>query len=362
MIVKTIEWRPGPPQFVRLIDQTRLPHELAYVDCADHHAVADAIRTMVIRGAPAIGVAAAFGMALAGLHSTAAEYPLFRAELQAAADELAATRPTAVNLTWALRQMQARVEHNAGLSVKALQNLLIAQAMILYEDDIATNRRLGQYGADWLARCLPRADPLNLLTHCNAGALATAGYGTALGVVRAVAARGRSLHVWVDETRPWLQGARLTAWELVQERIPATLIADNMAAVFMRAGRVDAVIVGADRIARNGDVANKIGTYGLAVLAHHHGVPFLVAAPVSTIDVDLDSGAQISIEERSPEELTNWRGQRVAAADIDVANPVFDVTPHSLVSGLITEMGVLQPPFEAAIETTVCNSSRGRVN
>jgi methylthioribose-1-phosphate isomerase len=342
--VKTIEWHND---CVRMIDQTKLPHELTFCDCENHHQVAEAIKTLKIRGAPAIGVAAAFGLALCAHRSSAQTTQELLNELKAAEDELAQTRPTAVNLFWALRRMM-RVAQASSLNVaqasslqpvSVLKEILLNEAQAICDEDVAMCRAIGQHGATLLP---PQA---NVLTHCNAGALATAGYGTALGVIRAAVESGKKVHVFADETRPVLQGARLTAWELLQDGIPTTLLTDNMAAQLMRKGQVDAVIVGADRIAANGDVANKIGTYGLAVLAHYHKVPFYVAAPFSTIDLSLPSGADIPIEERNPQEVLQVGIQPIAPADISVINPAFDVTPNELVTAIITERGVVKPPY-----------------
>jgi len=345
---KTLTWQgdPTPPApFARrldLLDQTRLPHEIVVVPCGDVDAVAAGIRDMIVRGAPAIGVAAAFGLVLAAR----AHAHLPRAEalagLEAAAAQLQATRPTAVNLAWALQQLRDVAHATAGDGAE-LAAALEAAAIAMHDADIAANEAIGRHGL----QVVP--DDANVLTHCNAGALATVDYGTAVGVLRAAHAAGRRLHVWVDETRPYLQGARLTAWELVQAGIPATLICDNMAGHFMQRGQVDLVVVGADRIAANGDAANKIGTYSVAVLAKHHGIPFYVAAPRSTIDPAIPDGSGIPIEERAAEEITHFRGQPVAPVGMRVANPSFDVTPHALIAGIITEHGILRPPFGPAI-------------
>jgi len=334
--IKTIEWHNG---IVRMIDQTKLPHELTFCDCENHHQVAEAIKTLKIRGAPAIGVAAAFGLALCAHRSSAQTTQELLTELKAAENELAQTRPTAVNLFWALRRMMNVAQAHADESATTLKRILLNEAQAICDEDVAMCRAIGQHGATLLP---PQA---NVLTHCNAGALATAGYGTALGVIRAAVESGKKVHVFADETRPVLQGARLTAWELSQDGIPTTLLTDNMAAQLMRKGQVDAVIVGADRIAANGDVANKIGTYGLAVLAHYHKVPFYVAAPFSTIDLSLPSGADIPIEERNPQEVLHVGVQPIAPAGINVINPAFDVTPNELVTAIITERGVVRPPY-----------------
>lgn len=307
---------------LKLLDQRLLPREEKWIECRTASEVADAIRTMVVRGAPAIGVSAAFGMALAAMNGEE------RAE---AAKVLRNARPTAVNLAWAVDRM-LRTEGD-----------WVAAAERILEEDVAANMRLGRYGAELLG------DGATVLTHCNAGALATGGYGTALGVVRAAIETGKRVAVFADETRPYLQGARLTAWELQQDGIDVTLITDNMSGHFFQQGTFDAVVVGADRIAANGDTANKIGTYTVAVLAHAHGVPFYIAAPVSTIDPHCPSGAEIPIEERSADEVVEIFGARVAPEGIEVRHPAFDVTPARLITAIITERGVLRPPYEEAI-------------
>jgi methylthioribose-1-phosphate isomerase len=311
-----------------LLDQRLLPREEKWIACRDAQEVADAIRTMVVRGAPAIGVSAAFGMALAARRGD---------DLADAARRLRDSRPTAVNLAWAVDRMLAFVAGDAR------PESAIAEAQRILDEDVAANRKMGAFGAELLG---PTA---TVLTHCNAGALATAGYGTALGVVRAAVESGRHVAVFADETRPYLQGARLTAWELQRDGIDVTLITDNMSGHFFQQGKFDAVIVGADRIAANGDAANKIGTYTVAVLAHAHGVPFYVAAPVSTIDPACPTGAEIPIEERSAEEVVEIFGQRVAPAGIHVRHPAFDVTPARLITAIITEQGVLRAPYDQAI-------------
>jgi methylthioribose-1-phosphate isomerase len=337
----TLEWiEPGT---VRLIDQTRLPAEEVYVECRTIDEVARAIRTMQVRGAPAIGVAAAMGLALGAqtLHVSSVED--FLAGVHKMGGLLTATRPTAVNLRWAVDRLLELARNSGELSVSEIQAALVAEARKMREEDIRINRAMGQHGQALVP------DPARILTHCNAGGLATAGYGTAIGVIRAAAQAGKHVMVWVDETRPLLQGARLTAWELQRAGIPVTLITDNMAGHFMGKGQVDLVIVGADRIARNGDVANKIGTYSVAVLARTHGIPFYVAAPISTLDLNLSAGSQIPIEERAPEEVTQLGGRRVAPAGIRVANPAFDVTPTSYVDAIITEGGIAWPPYDVSL-------------
>ena len=339
-MARTVEYRDDA---VVLIDQTRLPHAFATVTCRTAAEVARAIRDMLVRGAPAIGVAAAGGMAVAARESRAETAAALLADLEAAGAMLRATRPTAVNLAWAVtRQLQvAGAQASAGPA--AMRAALAAEAVAIGDEDAALNQRLGAAGADLLP------DEGGVLTHCNAGALATAGYGTALGVIWSALERGKRPHIFVGETRPRLQGARLTAWELTQRGVPATLIADTMAGYFMRRGAIQAVIVGADRVVANGDVANKIGTYQLAVLAREHDIPFYVAVPLSTVDLALPSGDAIPIEERTPEEVTVINGERIAPPGITVANPAFDVTPHSYITALITEAGVLRPPYTRAL-------------
>ena len=335
MNVRTIQWRPGE---VSLIDQRRLPRQEVYRVCRNYRQVAQAIRTMVVRGAPAIGVAAAMGVALGAYRI---RYPKsVESTMERVFRTLEDTRPTAVNLHWALARMRRVYQENRNGGLEPLKRRLEEEALEIYEDDIAANRRLGGFGAGLLK------DSRRILTHCNAGALATAGYGTALGVLRAMKESGAAIdEVFVDETRPFLQGARLTAWELRKEDIPVTLITDNMMGYVMKSGRVDAVVVGADRVAANGDVANKIGTYTVAVLARRHGVPFYVACPTSTVDLACPSGADIPIEQRSQEEVTHIAGSRIAPDGVNTLNPAFDVTDHSLVSAIITEKAVVTPPY-----------------
>jgi len=327
-MVETIRWTDDG---VIMIDQTRLPREVAYVTCRTYTEVADAIRTMVIRGAPAIGVAAAMGVALGVLHSAD---PFDRI-----CDTLARTRPTAVNLFWAIDRMKKLFESLRGRPIEEIQSRLVAEAIQIRLQDIAINEAIGRHGAELVP------DGKTILTHCNAGALATAGYGTALGVIRAAVAAGKKVDVFADETRPFLQGSRLTVWELQQDSIPTTLITDNMAGHFLKSGRIGCVIVGADRIAANGDVANKIGTYSVAVLAKENGVPFFVAAPISTLDLTLATGEQIPIEERAAAEVTHVFGAAIAPDGTTVANPAFDVTPNRYISAIVTERGVARAPF-----------------
>lgn len=344
---KTIEWTP---EGVKMIDQTRLPREEVYLTCHDYRQVAEAIRGMVIRGAPAIGVAAAMGVAIGIQQSSAGSVDSLRADFEAIAKTLIATRPTAVNLSWAVKRMREVFEQSlsddsaeAGLIERA-KGRLVAEAQRILDEDIAINQAMGRHGATLLK------DSTTVLTHCNAGALATGGYGTALGVIRAGVAAGKSIRVFADETRPFLQGARLTAWELMQENIPVTLITDNMAGYFMKQGAIEAVIVGADRIAANGDVANKIGTYSVAVLAKENGIPFYVAAPLSTIDLSLASGNEIPIEERAAGEVTHLSGVAIAPENAAARHPAFDVTPQRYISAIITERGVAREPYNESLK------------
>jgi len=336
MKFKTIEWKKDR---VRLLDQRRLPSEVRYLDCRDSSAVADAIRTMAIRGAPAIGVAAAMGIALAAKKITSGRPKVFRQKIERVCQEMRQTRPTAVNLFWAVDRMKKVLDQWSFLEVQAIVKRLEEEALRIYKEDVEINRRIGEKGK------LLIQEGAGVLTHCNAGALATAGYGTAVGVIQSAWNEGKRFHVFADETRPLLQGARLTAWELVQAKIPVTVLTDNMAGWLMKKGKVDLVVVGADRIARNGDTANKIGTYGLAVLAKWHQIPFYVAAPTSTLDLSLDSGKDIPIEERAPEEVTHFHGKRITPKGARAFNPAFDVTPHPLIEAIITEKGVIRKPF-----------------
>jgi methylthioribose-1-phosphate isomerase len=334
-IVKTVWWQDDA---VCLIDQTRLPLEYCVVTCRSVADVARAIRDMQVRGAPAIGATAAFGMALAAQLATG-DTAAVLAYLEQSRAALATTRPTAVNLFWALQRMGERAQELAGCTPEALRAGMLAEAEAIAAADEAGCRAIGRFGAE----LVPAG--AGILTHCNAGALACVSYGTALGVVRAAWERDKQINVYVDETRPFLQGARLTAWELDQEGIPMTLITDNMAGHFLHTGKVQCVVVGADRIAANGDVANKIGTYSLAVLAKENDVPFYVAAPMSTLDFNIASGAEIPIEERDPAEVTSWRGQQTAPNGVRAAHPAFDVTPARYVSAIITERGVARAPY-----------------
>ena len=343
-MIKTLEWTDAG---VRFIDQTKLPTEEVYVTCNTYEEVAEAIVTMVVRGAPAIGVAAAMGIALGVRDSKAKSLNDLRSEFEHICQTLAATRPTAVNLFWAIKRMQQKFEQVSTRAISEIKQELIDEAQRMLVEDIAINEAMGKNGAV----LLPSSG--GVLTHCNAGALATAGYGTALGVIRAAVSAGKKIQVFADETRPFLQGSRLTAWELMKDNIPTTVISDNMAGSMMRQGKINAVIVGADRIAANGDVANKIGTYTVAVLAKEHGIPFYVAAPVSTIDLETADGDQIPIEQRSPREVTHLAGQQITPDGVRVENPAFDVTPNRYVAAIITERGVARAPYQESLRTLV---------
>ncbi|MDA2926657.1 S-methyl-5-thioribose-1-phosphate isomerase [Acidobacteria bacterium AH-259-G07] len=339
MMIRTIEWTD---QGVVMIDQRLLPTEEVYNTYQTVEEVAEAIKTMVIRGAPAIGVAAAMGVAL-GVNNLTSKENLqenFARICQTVHD----TRPTARNLFWAIERMKDVWERHKESPLQEIQAALKEEAIAVHREDIEINRKIGEYGKQLFS------EKTNVLTHCNAGALATAGYGTALGVIRAAVESGKDIQVFADETRPFLQGSRLTAWEMMKENIPCTLITDNMAGHFMKSGQVQAVIVGADRIARNGDVANKIGTYSVAVLAKEHGIPFYVAAPLSTLDLDTPTGEQIPIEQRNSKEVTEIKGQVLAPSSVTVANPAFDVTPNRLVSAIITEKGIARAPYDKSIQ------------
>ena len=337
-MIKTVEWTD---EGVRMIDQRKLPTVEEYPLFRTYGEVADAIRVMVVRGAPAIGVAAAMGVALGVRDSKATSMDGLRKEFDEIDKTLRETRPTAVNLFWALDRMKKTFQESAGSGKThtAIAVRLIEEAKAIHRQDIESNMRMGKFGAE----LLPSSG--TILTHCNAGALATAGYGTALGVIRAAVESGKRLRVLADETRPFLQGARLTAWELWKDDIDVRVISDNMAGSFMYQGLVDAVIVGADRIAANGDVANKIGTYSVAVLARQHDIPFYVAAPLSTLDLTIPDGSHITIEQRDPTEVTHIGGARIVPEGVSVFNPAFDVTPHEFVTAIITEVGVARPPY-----------------
>lgn len=346
--MRTIEWHDG---IVKMIDQRLLPGQFQVNDYTDYGDVATAIQTMVIRGAPAIGAAAGFGMALAAQQSTAADRASLLRDLETAAEALRASRPTAVNLFWAIERMLRRADDDALTAPDDVRQALVQEAQDIADQDVEINQRMGQHGA----ALIQNGD--NILHHCNTGALATVDYGTALGVIRTAHEQGKQIHVFVDETRPRLQGARLTAWELQRWGVPYTLIADNAAGHFMRTGQVDIVLVGSDRTAANGDVANKIGTYKLAVVAKENGIPMYAVVPTSTIDLSLPTGDDIPIEERDPDEVTGlqWAkdGRPIAPANARVANPAFDVTPHRYVTGIVTENGIAYPPFELSLRRMV---------
>ncbi len=339
--IKTIEWRDDK---VVMLDQRLLPLEEVYVTYDDYLSVAKAIEHMVIRGAPAIGVAAAMGVALGALGLSVKTFDEFYKKIEAICERLAKTRPTAVNLFWALERMKRVMIENKNLPIPALQQCLKEEAIRMHHEDIEINRMIGRNGAILLK------DGMRVLTHCNAGALATAGFGTALGVIYAAQEEEKRIHVYVDETRPWLQGARLTTWELQKHGVETTLICDNMAASLMAKKEIDCVIVGADRIAANGDVVNKIGTYSVAVLAKYHNIPFYVAAPTSTMDPKIKTGAEIPIEERNAKEVTHIKEQQIAPSHIAVKNPAFDCTPHTLIHAIISEKGIAKAPFETALK------------
>lgn len=361
--IRTLFWENDA---VVMIDQRALPGAERYVTCTDYREVISGIKDLTVRGAPAIGVASAMGIALGALRIEAESREAFRSAFHGICDQFAASRPTARNLFWAIERMKRRFEAACRRETgqipqdggddpwRTLRDSLIAEAIGIGADDIAINRRLGQNGAVLIP------EGARILTHCNAGALATAGYGTALGVIRAAREEGKSLHVYVDETRPVLQGARLTAWELLREGIPCTLVADSMAGFLMQRGMIDLVIVGADRIAANGDTANKIGTCGLAILARAHNIPFYIAAPLSTIDLAVAEGVSIPIEERDPAEMTHCGGVRTAPEGVRVWNPAFDVTPRDLISAIVTEAGLIRPPFDAAIAGVMGMAGQGR--
>ncbi len=340
--METIAWSDGK---VRLLDQTRLPRAQVSLEISDYRQMIEAIQALRVRGAPAIGIAAAYAVALAARSIKASDRSSCLAELRRAADEIAAARPTAVSLAWAVRRVM-KVAEAAG-EPPAIAQAVVAEARRIHAEDLEANRRMGAFGASLIP------DGATVLTHCNAGSLATAGYGTALGVLRAAREQGKAVQVVVTETRPLLQGARLTTWELLQDGFQVTLITDSMAGHFLASRRVACVIVGADRIAMNGDVANKIGTYPIAVVAKENGVPFYVAAPVSTIDPALASGEGVPIEERPPEEVTRWGGVQTAPEGVRVANPAFDVTPHRYLSAIVTERGVARPPYTASLRRLV---------
>ena len=339
-MIQTLEWTESG---VRFIDQTKLPMEEVYVTCKTHEQVADVIRNMVVRGAPAIGVAAAMGIALGVNHSKAESSDELKRDLDQICDLIGQTRPTAVNLFWAIRRMQDKFERIRIRPLPQIKQDLVEEAQRMHAEDIAANQAMGRHGAT----LMPSTG--GVLTHCNAGALATAGYGTALGVIRAAVEQGKKIHVYADETRPFLQGSRLTAWELMKDGIPTTVISDNMAGAMMQQGKIGAIVVGADRIAANGDVANKIGTYTVAILAKEHEIPFYVAAPISTVDLACPDGSRIPIEQRNAKEMTHIGGKQVVPDGVEVENPAFDVTPAKYVAAIITEKGIARAPYEDSL-------------
>ena len=334
--IKAIEWINGK---VRILDQTQLPEELVLLEISDHYGIVNAIKNMNLRGAPVIGIAAAFGVVLSVWNASDTDRAGFLKKANKAIDELKATRPTAKNLFWALERMRNCMSGNLNKSIPQIKSALLKEAQKILSDDIKTCKSIGKFGAELLPN---RA---NILTHCNAGSLATGDYGTALGIIRAGVEARKKITVYADETRPLLQGARLTVFELLEDGIDVTLVCDSTAAFLMQQSKINMIIVGADRIVRNGDVANKIGTYGLAVLARHHNIPFVVAAPLSTFDFSLESGRDITIEERSADEVINCGSKLVAPEDVKVYNPAFDITPHYLLHAIVTEKGIIKPPF-----------------
>ena len=339
-MIQTLEWTDSG---VRFIDQTKLPREETYVTCSTCEQVADVIRNMVVRGAPAIGVAAAMGIALGVKNSSAETGGELKQEFDRCCDVIGKTRPTAVNLFWAIRRMKEKFESLRIRSVEQIRQALIEEARRMHAEDIAANQAMGRFGAT----LMPASG--GVLTHCNAGALATCGYGTALGVIRAAVEQGKKIHVFADETRPFLQGSRLTAWELMKDNIPTTVISDSMAGAMMKQGKIGAIVVGADRIAANGDVANKIGTYTVAVLAKEHAIPFYVAAPFSTIDLETPDGSKIPIEQRNSKEVTHIAGMQMVPEGVQVENPAFDVTPANYVTAIVTERGIARAPYEESL-------------
>ena len=344
MTIRPLQWKNDR---VFLLDQRILPEKELYLECRTYHDVAQAIKKMVVRGAPAVGVAAAMGIALGVQAIPEKNKKEFLTQFDKICNAIAATRPTAVNLFWAIERMKKLVFQNLHSSLKVLSLLLKKEALKILKEDIESNKRMGKYGSKFIK------NGATILTHCNAGALATGGYGTALGVVRAAMAQGKKVQVIADETRPFLQGARLTAWELKKDRIPVTVITDNMAAFMMQQKRIDAIIVGADRIAANGDVANKIGTYALAILAKEHNIPFYVAAPFSTLDLNIKTGKEIPIEERDKEEVTHIMGNRMVPRGVSIWNPAFDVTPKRFISAIITDYGVVKKPYQKNLKKLI---------
>lgn len=340
-MIKTVEYTDG---VVRMIDQTRLPTEKVFVDCRTIEEVGQAIQSMIVRGAPAIGVAAAMGVSLGANAIDAQDFDTFYDRLVQKCDVLGQSRPTAVNLAWGIERMKRVARDNRELDLAQLKSRLQQEALNIHKEDIAANKAMGEYGQTLIE------NGSSIMTHCNAGALATAGYGTALGVVRAAAEAGKNVRVIANETRPFLQGARLTVWELKEDNIPVKLITDSMCGYFMKEKQVDVVVVGADRIAGNGDVANKIGTYTVAVLAREHKIPFYVAAPISTLDLALASGDEIPIEERSPDEVVHFNNKRIAPEGTEVGHPAFDVTPNKFITAIITEKGIARPPYTESLK------------
>ena len=340
-MIQTLEWTD---KGVRFIDHTKLPMEETYVNCTTYQQVADVIRDMVVRGAPAIGVAAAMGIALGVQNSKAENGGDMKRDFDQICEVIGKTRPTAVNLFWAIRRMQHKFETLRVRPIPQVKQSLIEEAKRMHAEDIAANQAMGLHGAT----LMPATG--GVLTHCNAGALATCGYGTALGVIRAAFEQGKKIHVYADETRPFLQGSRLTAWELMKDGIPTTVISDNMSGAMMKQGKIQAVVVGADRIAANGDVANKIGTYTVAVLAKEHGIPFYVAAPISTVDLETPDGSKIPIEQRNPREVTHIAGKQMVPDGVSIENPAFDVTPAKYVTAIVTERGIARAPYEESLK------------
>jgi methylthioribose-1-phosphate isomerase len=340
-MIETLEWTPRGVVF---IDQTKLPTEEVYVTCTTHQQVADVIRNMVVRGAPAIGVAAAMGIALGVKNSTAENGAEFKRDFDEICETIRQTRPTAVNLFWAIQRMREKFESLSGQGIPQIKQALMEESQRMHAEDIAANQAMGKHGAT----LMPSSG--GVLTHCNAGALATAGYGTALGVIRAAVEAGKKIHVYADETRPFLQGSRLTAWELIKDGIPTTVISDNMAGVMMQQGKIGAIVVGADRIAANGDVANKIGTYTVAILAKEHGIPFYVAAPISTVDLQTADGSKIPIEQRNKREVSHIAGKQMVPDGVEIENPAFDVTPAKYVAAIITERGIARAPYKVSLQ------------
>lgn len=350
-MIQTLEWTD---KGVRFLDQTKLPTEETYVTATTYQQVADAIRTMVVRGAPAIGVAAGMGIALGVKNSKAETVGDLKKDFDQICSAIGETRPTAVNLFWAIRRMQEKFEMLRIRPISQIKQAMVEEAQRMHAEDIAANQAMGRHGAT----LMPASG--GVLTHCNAGALATAGYGTALGVIRAAVEQGKKIHVYADETRPFLQGSRLTAWELMKDGIPTTVISDNMAGAMMSGGKIGAIVVGADRIAANGDVANKIGTYTVAVLAKEHGIPFYVAAPISTVDLATSDGSGIPIENRNVKEVSHIAGKQMVPDGVEIENPAFDVTPAKYVTAIITERGIARAPYQDSLRRLAEEAVVGR--